>query len=110
MPVEDVPLDEVRRQFDVNLVDLIGVAQAVLPSMRANRGGRIVHISSVTGAVSLPFLGIYCASKFALEGLSDAMRLELSPFGIDVCIAQPAAIASEFAHVTHDGSRAPSEA
>ena len=78
--------------------------------MRANRSGRIVNISSVTGVVSLPFLGFYCASKFAMEGLSDAMRLELKPFGIDVCIAQPAAIASEFAHVTHDQARAPSDA
>jgi NADP-dependent 3-hydroxy acid dehydrogenase YdfG len=109
-PVEDAPLDEVRRQFDVNLVGLIGVTQAVLPAMRANRSGRIVNISSVAGVVSLPFLGVYCASKFAVEGLSDAMRLELKPFGIDVCIAQPAAIASEFAHVTHDQARAPSDA
>lgn len=109
-PVEDVSLDEVRRQFDVNLVGLIGVTQAVLPAMRANRSGRIVNISSVAGAVSLPFLGIYCASKFAVEGLSDAMRLELKPFEIDVCIAQPAAVASEFAHVTHDQARPPSDA
>ena len=78
--------------------------------MRANRSGRIVNISSVAGLVSLPFLGVYCASKFAVEGLSDAMRLELKPFGIDVCIAQPAAIASEFAHVTHDQARPPSDA
>lgn len=109
-PVEDATLDEVRRQFDVNLVGLIGVTQAVLPAMRANRSGRIVNISSVAGVVSLPFLGIYCASKFAVEGLSDAMRLELKPFGIEVCIAQPAAIASEFANVTHDQARAPSDA
>ena len=109
-PVEDVPLDEARRQFDVNLVGLIGVSQAVVPAMRANRSGRIVNISSVAGVVSLPFLGIYCASKFAVEGLSDAMRLELKPFGIYVCIAQPAAIASEFANVTHDQARAPSDA
>ncbi len=109
-PIEDVALDEVRRQFDVNFVGLIGVTQAVLHAMRANRSGRIVNISSVTGVVSLPFLGFYCASKFAMEGLSDAMRLELKPFGIDVCIAQPAAIASEFAHVTHDQARAPSDA
>lgn len=109
-PVEDVPLDEVRRQFDVNLVGLIGVTQAVLPAMRAARSGRIVNISSVAGVVGLPFLSIYCAPKFAVEGLSDAMRLELRPFGLDVRIAQPAAIASEFAHVTHDQARAPSDA
>ncbi len=109
-PVEDISLDEVRRQFDVNFVGLIGVTQAVLPAMRANRSGRIVNISSVAGVVSLPFLGVYCASKFALEGLSDALRLELKPFGIDVCIAQPAAIASEFARVTHDQAPPPSDA
>jgi NADP-dependent 3-hydroxy acid dehydrogenase YdfG len=109
-PVEDVPLDDVRRQFEVNVIGMIGVTQAVLPAMRAARFGRIVNISSVAGVVSLPFLGVYCASKFAVEGLSDAMRLELKPFGIDVCITQPAAIASEFAHVTHDQARAPSDA
>ena len=92
-PVEDVSLDDIRRQFDVNFVGLIGVTQAVQPTMRAARRGRIVNVSSVAGIVSLPFLGVYCASKFAVEGVSDALRLELRPFGIDVCIAEPAAVA-----------------
>lgn len=60
-PVESVPVAAIRRQFDVNLFGLIGVTQAVLPSMRANRCGRIVNVSSVAGILSLPFLGIYCA-------------------------------------------------
>ncbi len=99
-PIEAVPPAAIRRQFEVNLVGLIGITQAVLPPMRANGRGRIVNVSSVAGIVSLPFLGIYCASKFALEGLSDALRLELRPFGIDVLLVEPAAIASDFANVT----------
>lgn len=99
-PVETVSPAQVRRQFDVNVVGVVGVTQAVLPGMRRAGRGRIVNVSSVAGVLSLPFLGVYCASKFALEGLSDALRLELRPFGIDVCIAEPAATATSFADVT----------
>lgn len=104
-PVETVPLAAIRRQFDVNLIGLVGVTQAVLPGMRKSGRGRIVNVSSVAGILSLPFLGIYCASKFALEGLSDALRLELRPFGIEVALVEPAAIASDFANITLDQSR-----
>ena len=104
-PVKTVPLASVRRQFDVNLIGLVGVTQAILPGMRKSGRGRIVNVSSVAGILSLPFLGIYCASKFALEGLSDALRLELRPFGIEVALVEPAAIASDFANITLDQSR-----
>src|SRR3712207_5359552 len=73
-PVEALDLDDLRRQLDVNVVAQVAVTQAVLPALRA-RGGRIVFISSVSGRVSTPFSGAYNASKFALEGIADALRM-----------------------------------
>jgi short-subunit dehydrogenase len=99
-PVEDTPLDAIRAQFDTNFVGAIAMIQAVLPAMRRRQRGRIVNVSSVAGIVSLPFMGVYCASKFALEAATDAMRLEISPFGIDAVLVEPAAIASDFAQVS----------
>ena len=96
-PAEEVSIDEVRKQFETNVFGALAVIQAVLPAMREARRGRIVNVSSVAGLIGLPFLGVYCASKFALEGLSDALRLELAPFGIAVALVEPAAIASDFA-------------
>jgi NAD(P)-dependent dehydrogenase (short-subunit alcohol dehydrogenase family) len=88
-PVEAVPLDDVRRQFEVNLVGQVAVTQAVLPRLRASRG-RVVFISSVSGRVSTPMTGFYNASKFALEGMADALRLEVRPWGIRVSLVEPA--------------------
>src|SRR3954470_2564491 len=88
-PVEAVPLDEVRRQLEVNVVGQVGVTQAALPRLRASRG-RVVFVSSLSGRVSTPMTGAYNASKFALEGLADALRMEVRPWGIKVVLIEPA--------------------
>lgn len=88
-PVEGLPIDELRRQFEINLFGQVAVTQAVLPRLRASRG-RIVFISSVSGRISTPMTGAYNASKFALEGIADALRLELRPWKIGVSLIEPA--------------------
>jgi NAD(P)-dependent dehydrogenase (short-subunit alcohol dehydrogenase family) len=92
-PVELLPLEELRRQLEVNVVGQVAVTQALLPALRRGRG-RVVNISSIAGRSSLPFLGAYGASKHALEGLTDALRLELRPWGIEVVSIQPGSIAT----------------
>ncbi len=96
-PLLHMPMDEARYQFEVNLFGPLAVSQAFGPLLGADRSrtgrpGRIVNISSTSGKVSLPFLGMYSASKFALEGLSDALRRELQLYGIDVIIVGPGAV------------------
>jgi NAD(P)-dependent dehydrogenase (short-subunit alcohol dehydrogenase family) len=93
-PIEGIPLDELRRQLEVNVVGQVGVAQAVLPKLRESRG-RIVFISSVSGRISTPMTGAYNASKFALEGLADSLRIELRPWGIKVIVVQPSSTDTE---------------
>lgn len=88
-PVEAVPPSELRRQFEVNVVGQVAVTQAVLPRLRASRG-RIVFVSSLSGRVSTPMTGAYSASKFALEALADATRMELAPWGVRVALVEPA--------------------
>lgn len=92
-PLEFVPVDELRRQLEVNVVGQVAVTQAFLPMVRAARG-RIVNIGSVGGRVALPLLGPYNASKFALEALTDCLRRELRPWGIEVAIVEPGGIAT----------------
>jgi NAD(P)-dependent dehydrogenase (short-subunit alcohol dehydrogenase family) len=87
-PVEAVPLAELRRQLEVNVVGQAAVTQTVLPRLRASRG-RIVFVSSLSGRVATPLFGPYNASKFALEGMADAMRIELAPWGIRVVVVEP---------------------
>ena len=87
-PVEQVPLDTVEEQLRVNILGPIAVTQKFLPLLRLGRG-RLVNISSVNGFLSIPYAGIYSASKFALEALSDALRVELKPWGISVSVVQP---------------------
>lgn len=94
--IEDVPMEEARRQFEVNVFGLARMAQLVLPTMRAQRSGRIVNISSMGGRIYTPMGGWYHATKHAVEALSDAMRLEVKPFGVQVVVIQPGAIASEW--------------
>lgn len=88
-PVEGLPIDELRRQFEINVFGQVAVTQAVLPRLRAAKG-RVVFISSVSGRISTPMTGAYNASKFALEGIGDALRLELRPWGIAVSLIEPA--------------------
>jgi NAD(P)-dependent dehydrogenase (short-subunit alcohol dehydrogenase family) len=92
-PLETLPLAELRRQLEVNCVGPIAVTQAMLPLLRAARG-RIVNMSSANGALAPPYMGPYAASKFALEALSDALRLELRRTGIKVCLVEPGVIAT----------------
>jgi NAD(P)-dependent dehydrogenase (short-subunit alcohol dehydrogenase family) len=90
-PVEVLELDELRRAFEINFFGLIAVTQAFLPALRAG-GGRIVNMSSNSGMVAAPFLTPYTTSKWALEALSDALRVELEPWDIKVAVIQPGAI------------------
>lgn len=92
-PIEAVPLADARRQLDVNVLGPMAVTQAFLPLLRIGRG-RIVNMSSIAGLAATPFLGWYGASKFALEALTDALRMELQPWGIEVCSIEPGAIAT----------------
>lgn len=93
--LEDVPPDEARRQLEVNLFGAARLTQLVLPTMRAQRSGRIVNISSIGGKFGGAFGAWYHASKFAVEGLSDALRMELRAFGIDVVLIEPGATMTE---------------
>lgn len=96
-PLVELSDAAIRHQFDTNVFGLMAVTRAFAPGMMERRFGRIVNISSVGGRVSSPFLGAYHASKFALEAMSDALRLELHPFGIDVSLVEPGPILTEFA-------------
>lgn len=92
-PLEFVPLDEWRKQLEVNVIGQVAVTQAFLPGIRQARG-RIVNIGSVGGIVAPPLLSPYAASKFALEGLSDSLRRELRPHGVHVAIVEPGSVAT----------------
>ena len=92
-PIEHQPIDDFRRQLEVNLIGQVAVTQAFLPQLRAARG-RIVNMSSIGGKVAVPLLGAYAASKFGLEGFSDTLRRELRPWGIQVSVIEPGTIAT----------------
>lgn len=92
-PLEYLPLDELRRQFEVNVIAQVAVTQAFLPALR-RATGRIVNMSSISGLVTTPLMGPYSASKFALEALTDAMRRELAPWGLHAAAVEPGAIAT----------------
>jgi NADP-dependent 3-hydroxy acid dehydrogenase YdfG len=94
--VESVSMDEVRKQFETNVLGLIRMCQLVLPGMRKQRYGRIVNVSSMGGKLTFPGGGIYHATKHAVEGLSDVLRFEVRGFGIDVSIIEPGLIKTEF--------------
>jgi len=94
--VESVPVDDVRRQFETNVFGLIRLTQLVLPGMRAQRWGKVVNIGSMGGRLTFPGGGIYHATKYALEALSDALRFELRGFGIDVILIEPGLIVTRF--------------
>jgi NAD(P)-dependent dehydrogenase (short-subunit alcohol dehydrogenase family) len=94
--VEDVPMAAAKEQLEVNLFAVAEMIQAVLPAMRKQRSGKIVNISSTGGKSALPLGGWYHASKFALEGLSDSLRSEVRPFGIDVVVVEPGGVKTEW--------------
>jgi len=103
--IEDVSLDEGRRQFEVNLFGLARLTQLVLPKMRQNKYGKIINISSIGGKIYTPFGGWYHATKHAVEGFSDCLRLETQPFGIDVIIVEPGGIATEWGDIAAENLR-----
>ncbi|MCC6796891.1 MAG: SDR family oxidoreductase [Candidatus Hydrogenedentes bacterium] len=92
-PVETLALDDIRKQFDVNVLGQLAVTQAFLPLIREAKG-RVVIMGSIFGLLSCPHVGVYAASKFALEALADAMRVELAPWGIKVSIVEPGRMAT----------------
>jgi NAD(P)-dependent dehydrogenase (short-subunit alcohol dehydrogenase family) len=95
-PLEDVDDDLLHRQFDVNVYGPHRLVRAVLPHMREREDGTIVNVSSVAGRLASPGMGAYSASKFALEGYSDALRNEVAPHGIDVSVVQPGPVKTKF--------------
>jgi NAD(P)-dependent dehydrogenase (short-subunit alcohol dehydrogenase family) len=100
--VEELKMDDFKRQFETNLYGVLRVTQAVLPGMRARNSGRIVMLSSVAGLVTPPTYGAYSSSKHALEGLSNALRLELFPFNIQVVLIEPGYIVTNFQHTAKE--------
>ena len=100
--IEDVPIDEARRQFEVNLFGLGRLVQLVTPHMRGQKSGTIINISSMGGRLTTPLGGWYHATKYAVEALSDALRMELKPFGIDVVLVEPGGICTEWAGIAAD--------
>jgi NAD(P)-dependent dehydrogenase (short-subunit alcohol dehydrogenase family) len=101
--LEDVPLEEAKRQFEVNVFGLARLCQLVLPTMRAQKSGKIVNITSIGGKIWEPLGSWYHATKFAVEGLSDCLRVEVGRFGIDVIVIEPGAIRTEWAGIARDG-------
>jgi len=94
--VEDTPADALRAQLETNVVGLVEVTRSFLPMMRARRTGRIINVSSMGGRTTFPGFAPYHASKFAVEGLTEAMEFELAPFGIQVVLVEPGAFGTEF--------------
>jgi NAD(P)-dependent dehydrogenase (short-subunit alcohol dehydrogenase family) len=101
--VENVPIDEARRQFEVNVFGLARLTQLVTPGMRVRGDGRIINVSSVGGKFYEPLGAWYHATKFAVEGFSDSLRLELAPYGIRVVIVEPGPIRTEWNTIARDG-------
>jgi NADP-dependent 3-hydroxy acid dehydrogenase YdfG len=97
--VESVPVDEVRRQFETNVFGLIRMCQLVLPGMRERGSGTIVNIGSMGGRLTFPGGGIYHATKYAVEAISDALRFEVRGFGVDVVLVEPGLIVTNFGEV-----------
>jgi NAD(P)-dependent dehydrogenase (short-subunit alcohol dehydrogenase family) len=106
--IEDVAPADTRAQMDVNLFGLARLIQLTLPTMRAQRSGRIVNVTSIGGKIWSPLGGWYHASKFAVEGLSDCLRNEVRPFGIDVIVVRPGSTKTEWTGIALDAMRAAS--
>lgn len=103
--VEETPMHQVRDLFDVNVFAPLALAKLVLPDMRRRRRGRIVNVSSVVGRITTPFGGLYSSSKKALEGWSDALRVEVKPWNIEVSLIEPGPIKTKFAGTASKLSR-----
>ena len=103
--IEEVPIADAKHQFEVNIFGLARITQEVLPYMRVQKSGRIVNLASVAGHVTLAFGAWYNATKYALEAFSDALRMEVKPFGIDVVIIEPGAIRTDWGIIAADHLR-----
>jgi short-subunit dehydrogenase len=101
--VESVPVDEVRRQFETNVFGLIRMCQLVLPGMREQGWGKIVNLGSMGGRLTFPGGGLYHATKYALEAISDALRYEVAGFGVDVILIEPGLITTNFEQTSVKG-------
>lgn len=95
-PVELIPYSAIQRQFQINVLGPLALIRALVPIMRDRGGGRIINISSLGGRMAFPFGGLYSASKFALEALSDTLRMELEPFNIKVSVIEPGPVSTNF--------------
>jgi NAD(P)-dependent dehydrogenase (short-subunit alcohol dehydrogenase family) len=97
-PLEGVSLDQLREHFEVNVFGVAGVCQAAAAHMRSRGHGLIINVTSLTGRTGVPFLSPYCSSKFAVEGLTEALHYELRPFGIRVKLIEPGGVRTKFSH------------
>lgn len=104
-PMETTSLENAQRQLDVNVVGLMRMTKLVLPYMRALKFGRIVNVASIAGHITFCFAGWYNASKYAVEALSDALRMEVSPYGVDVAIVEPGGVFSNWGIIAADQLR-----
>ena len=95
-PIEDIPIEQVEKQYEVNVYGPHRLIRAVLPHMRREESGTIINVSSVAGRITFPGGGVYCGSKFALEAMSDSLRAEVEPFGIDVVLIEPGPVQTNF--------------
>jgi short-subunit dehydrogenase len=102
-PVEAVPIDATRRQLETNVLGPLRLTQLVLPGMRRAGRGRIVNVSSMGGRITIPGGGVYHASKYALEALSDALRFEVRGFGVDVVLVEPGLVRTRFGETVVEG-------
>lgn len=107
--IEDLPMESIRRQFETNVFGLIRMSQLVLPGMREQRAGRIVNIGSMGGKLSFPGGGIYHATKYAVEAISDVLRFEVSNFGVKVVLVEPGLIKTNFADAALSHMDTPSQ-
>lgn len=94
--IEDTSLEEAKAQFETNVWGALRVLKAVLPIMRDQKSGYIINMSSIEGLIAVPFVGLYCATKFALEGLTEALSMEVRPFGIHVVLVEPGDCCTHF--------------
>lgn len=108
-PVETTSLEHAQRQLDVNVLGLARMTRLVLPYMRQQHSGRIVNVASIAGRLTFPFAGWYNASKYAVEALSDATRMEVKPYGIDVVIIEPGGVFSNWGIIAADQLRKASD-
>jgi NAD(P)-dependent dehydrogenase (short-subunit alcohol dehydrogenase family) len=105
-PLEEVPMADLELAFQTNCLGAIRVCRAVLPAMRVQGGGAIINMSSIAGIIAVPFQGAYCGSKFALEGMTEAMRGEVKPFGVRVSLIEPGDIRHQDCHLATSASQA----